>query len=71
MKLKITGGTIECEVIEGALTIDDVKGLLRNLSKEQIEDVAKREKILRAGVSPHSSKSNQQNKLGAKPRMPI
>jgi len=71
MRLKVVGGTLEVEVIEGALTIDDVRGLLRNLSKQQIEEIAKREKISSAGVSPHSSKSNQQNKLNANPRMPI
>ena len=71
MKLRITSGELEVEVIEGSLTIDDVKGLLRNLSKEQIEEVATRDKISKAGLSPYSSKSGKQDKLNVKPKIPI
>jgi len=69
MKLLITGDNLKVEILEGQLTIDDVKNKLKNLSKEQIEEVTVRENISTA--SPHSSKSNMQGKLNAKPKMPI
>lgn len=68
MRLKIIGGSLEVEVIEGTLTIDDVKGLLRNLSKEQVEDITTREKISKAGLT---STSSQVGKLNAKSKLPI
>lgn len=72
MKLKITGGTLEVEILEGSMSVDDVKSALKKLSQVQAEEVIMG--IREAGrpkVSPHSSKSNQQNKLNAKPRMSI
>lgn len=68
MKLRILKGELEVEIVAGELTVTDVKALLRNLSKEQIEEVTTREKISKAGLT---SKSNQIGKLNAKPKMPI
>lgn len=68
MKLRVSGGTLEVEIIEGELTITDVKALLRNMSKEQIEEIAVREKISKAGLG---SKSSQIGKLNARPKLPI
>lgn len=72
MKLRVIKGELEVEIIEGSMSIDDVKGMLKKLSAAQAEE--KVTGIREAGtpkVSPHSSKSNQQNKLNARPRMPI
>ena len=68
MRLKIMSGELEAEIIEGELTVADVKVLLRNLSKEQIEDIATREKISKAGLT---STSDQVGRLRAKPKLPI
>jgi hypothetical protein len=69
MKLRITGGELEVEILEGELTINDVRFLLKKLSKGQIEEISTTQGIAKA--SPNSSKSNQQGKLNAKPKMPI
>ena len=61
------GGFIEVEIVEG---IDSIRNKLKQLS--EAEDKESAEKIMgTAKVSPHSSKSSAQDKLGAKPRMAI
>lgn len=74
MKIVIKSGILEAEIVGGSLSIEDIKGLLKNLSQEEIEEITTTEGIKTAGtakVSPYSSKSNMQDKLNAKPRMPI
>jgi hypothetical protein len=67
MRLKITGGFLEVEVVEGSGNIDDVRLILKKLSLTPEEQI----KYAGAKVSPSSSKSNMQGKLNARPRMPI
>ena len=69
MKLKIVGGTLEVEIVEGSMSVDDVKGMLKKLAVAQEEETTTG--IKQAGVSPHSSKSKMHDKLNAKARMPI
>lgn len=71
MKLRITGGTIDCEIVEGSMSIDDVKSMLKKLAVQEEKDTTEGIKGATAKISPHSSKSNMQGKLNAKPRMPI
>jgi hypothetical protein len=68
MKLKIIGGTLEVEMAEG-MGIDDIRIMLKKLATADAEETVNNVKT--AGVSPHSSKSNMQDKLNAKPKMPI
>ena len=74
MKLKITSGVLEAEIIEGSLDINDIKNMLKKLGQAEAEETIT--SVREAGektakVSPHSSKSDMQDKLRAKPKMPI
>ena len=69
MKLRINSGILDVDVVDGLSYIRDQ---LKKISQEDSE--ATKNGIKKAGlpeVSPHSSKSNQIDKLNAKPRMPI
>ncbi len=71
MILKVTGGYLEVELAKN--TLEEIGESLKKMwaEGEKAARGAEMEKIKGAGVSPSSSKSNQQGKLGAKPRMPI
>jgi hypothetical protein len=66
MKLRVNGGTLDVDIIDG---LSDIRDRLRKLADE--DDKKTKEAISRAGESPSSSLSNKQDKLNAKPRMPI
>jgi len=63
MKLKINSGFLDVEVMDG---LSEIRKNLKRISEDSVPD-----KIRNAGVSPHSSLSNQTDSLNAKPRMPI
>ena len=71
MKLKIIGGEIEVEIVEKGKTISDIKLLLKKMSEEENGAPFKMKRIAGTKFSPHSSKSDAQDKLNVKPKMPI
>ena len=64
MKLRVNGGTLDVDIIDG---LTDIRKRLAKLGGDEKE----KEAIRRAGESPSSSLSNAQDTLNARPRMPI
>jgi len=71
MKLKIVGGTLDVEIMEG-MNVEDVRVMLKKLAvADEQETVNNIKSSNKPKVSVNSSKSKMQDKLNAKSRMPI